>query len=283
MEKVLSPIVEASILQVMMSTDNLVLVDAGSGESAKEAYIQKHIKGALFVDLNSQLSDIKDDPANGGRHPLPSTEDFAKLLINLGITLESHIVIYDTNYGANAAARFWWMLTAAGHQKVQVLNGGFQAAEKEHLPMETGLQTATSQGAYTIDKWLLPTASMQEVATTVNTSNGLVIDVRDTPRYNGEVEPIDTVAGHIPGAVNIPFKENLSPDFKFKSPQALLEKYNTAFEGKDPDHIIIHCGSGVTACHTLLATAYAGLPIPKLYVGSWSEWSRNNNPMFTLD
>ncbi|GLB52520.1 sulfurtransferase [Neptunitalea chrysea] len=282
MKSNLSPIITGTSLRSVLNSSSVIIIDAGSSPKAQENYQKNHISGAFYIDLNTQLSNIKEDAAKGGRHPLPSPEAFATVLETYGITPNSHIVIYDMFYGANAAARLWWMLTAIGHQKVQVLSGGLEAAEKAGISIDANNVPTPEKGYYTATTWALPTATIDEVASTVNLENGLVIDVRDTPRYNGKTEPIDLIAGHIPGAVNIPFKENLTEEFLFKSPEELHQKYTTAFEGKATEHIIIHCGSGVTACHTLLATAYAGLPIPKLYVGSWSEWSRNNRPIATL-
>ena len=184
--------------------------------------------------------------------------------------------MYDDSKGANAAARFWWMLKAVGHDKVQVLNGGLQAAEQFGFPMQTGINIPVPAAEnYPMQQWLLPIAQMDEVEQVSQKNDYLVIDVRDAYRYNGESEPIDLIAGHIPGAENIPFTENLDAAGLFLQPDVLKEKYAQITEGKSTDHIIVHCGSGVTACHTLLAMSYAGLEIPKLYVGSWSEWSRN--------
>jgi len=129
------------------------------------------------------------------------------------------------------------------------------------------------------DHWQLPTADINEVEANAQHEDYLVIDVRENYRYRGESEPIDLIAGHIPGAVNIPFVTNLDAEGLFLSPQTLKSKYETALDNRKADHVIVHCGSGVTACHTLLAMDYAGLEIPKLYVGSWSEWSRNNKPI----
>ncbi|MEO6220841.1 MAG: sulfurtransferase [Ginsengibacter sp.] len=276
-----SPIINAKELLQLKPGENLVLIDARSGTDAKEKYMREHLQNALFVDLNKQLADIKPDLADGGRHPLPDPEKFSMLVQELGIDPDSHVVIYDDKYGSNAAARFWWMLTAIGHVKVQVLDGGFEAALKAGFPSNS-LKTNPSPGiSYNSQSWKLPAASLHEVEAAAGRKEFIVIDVREKYRYDGESEPIDLIAGHIPGAVNIPFTSNLDESGLFLSPSELRQKYLTALHEVNPENVIVHCGSGVTACHTLLAMAYAGLTIPKLYTGSWSEWSRNNMPIAT--
>jgi thiosulfate/3-mercaptopyruvate sulfurtransferase len=277
----ISPVIQPTELLNLHQTENLVLVDASNGKDAKLHYAKKHLDGALHVDLNTQLADIKEDLSNGGRHPLPDLQKFSETLTGLGISPGSHVVIYDDKNGANAAARLWWMLKSAGHNKVQVLNGGFQAAEKIGFPTNSKTEISHAEETYDIQKWHLPMADLFETEQFSHNENKIIIDVRDADRYNGEIEPIDLIAGHIPGAVNIPFTENLDENGLFLPPDKLKEKYQKAFGETQSENIIVHCGSGVTACHTLLAIAYAGLRIPKLYPGSWSEWSRNKKPMKT--
>jgi thiosulfate/3-mercaptopyruvate sulfurtransferase len=231
--------------------------------------------------LNTQLADIKEDLSIGGRHPLPKLEDFLQTISNLGISPESHVIIYDDKNGANAAARFWWMLKAIGHEKVQVLDGGFQEAAKHDFPMCSKPTIIKPTDSYQISDWKLPTATIAEVENVSQSANHLVIDVREQARFNGETEPIDLIAGHIPGAKNVPFAENLDENGLFLAPDALKTKYENIFENIQSENIIFHCGSGVTACHSILALAHAKMEIPKLYVGSWSEWSRNNKPIAT--
>lgn len=271
----LSPLVQASELSALYKSENLIIIDASNGKNAYENYKHQHLDKALFVDLNIQLADIKEDLANGGRHPLPTIGQFSKTLSGLGISKDSHVVVYDDRKGSNAAARFWWMLKAIGHDKVQVLDGGFQEAQRVASPINSKMATAVPSRPYAIESWKLPVAAMDEVEKASQDQNCIIIDVRDSERYRGEKEPIDLIAGHIPGAINIPFTENLNDQGLFLSPQELKHKYLGIFDGIATDNIIVHCGSGVTACHTLLAFASAGLDIPKLYVGSWSEWSRN--------
>ncbi len=281
MTEKMSPIIQASELRKLIPSKNVILVDADNGKDAKSNYEAKHIEGAFFLDLNTQLADIKEDVSIGGRHPLPNTRDFANTLSSLGITPTSHMVIYDDKLGANAAARLWWMSKSIGHEKVQVLNGGIQAAEKHGLPLTSKTETPNAAEVYEVNQWKLPMADMDEVESVSQSKDHLVIDVRDASRYDGFTEPIDLIAGHIPGAINVPFTENLDDDGLFLSPDILKRNYETIFGNLKTENIIVHCGSGVTACHTLLAMAYADLELPKLYVGSWSEWSRNNKPIAT--
>lgn len=277
MQNEISPIIQPAELLALANDPNLVLIDASAGSKAR--YDENHLAGALYIDLNTDLADIKADYADGGRHPLPTTDQFAAVLGKFGISPSSHVVIYDDKNGANAAARFWWMLKAIGHPKVQVLNGGFNAAIEAGFATSHQKETAKETGRYPAGNWNLTQADLSEAEEASRNGKQLIIDVRDANRYAGLTEPIDLIAGHIPGATNIPFTENLDSRGFFLEPAALKAKYEKAIAGFGPTQTIVHCGSGVTACHTLLAMAYAGLPIPKLYVGSWSEWSRNDKAM----
>lgn len=268
----MSPIISPSELK-NLPTENLIILDARAGKEMYQNYLKKHIKGARFIDLDKDLAEIGENAAFGGRHPLPSVEKFAATLSNLGISEGFHIVIYDDKNGSNAAARAWWMLRSFGLKNVQVLDGGFQNAEKESLEFSSGEETFAKSEFIRKENWLLPTSSLEVVENELTSSSSTVIDVRDAYRYKGESEPIDLVAGHIPGAINIPFSENLDENGNFLKPEVLKEKYSKLLENK-PANLIIHCGSGVTACHTILALEYAGFQVTNLYVGSWSEWSR---------
>lgn len=269
----MKPIITATELLEIFNQENLVILDARTGKNARESYLEKHIKGARFIDLDKDLAEIGENAAFGGRHPLPKISKFAETLQNLGISEDSHVVVYDLANGGNAAARCWWMLRAFGLEKVQVLSGGFQTAEKEGVQTNSGEEIFEKTSFILRENWSWPTSTLEEVEKEITENSATVIDVRDAYRYRGESEPIDLVAGHIPGGVNIPFSENLDENGVFLSPEILKEKYETLLSQK-PEKLIIHCGSGVTACHTILALDYAGFPIPNLYVGSWSEWSR---------
>ena len=277
----LSPIIKPAALLSLYQNEDLILIDASNGKDAKENYTKKHLEGALHVDLNTQLAHIKKDVSIGGRHPLPSLEEFSVVLTSLGITPKKHIVIYDDKNGSNAAARFWWMLKSIGHEKVQVLDGGFEATVKIGFPISSKKEIPLKTEPHKIDKWFLPLADITEIDKVCQDDNFLIVDVREKERFDGAKEPIDLVAGHIPNAINIPFSSNLDSDGFFLSPEQLKANYSKVFGTKKSENIFVHCGSGVTACHTLLALDYAGIEIPKLYVGSWSEWSRNSKPIET--
>ncbi|ASK31324.1 sulfurtransferase [Chryseobacterium sp. T16E-39] len=277
----MSPIISASELKNLQNK-NLIILDARVGKDVYATYLEKHIKGARFINLDKDLAEIGEDAAFGGRHPLPNVEKFAQTLSELGISEDAHIIVYDDKSGSNAAARAWWMLRSFGFENVQVLDGGFQAAEKEGLEFTSGAETFERAVSIKKDGWLLPVVRLEDVENELENNFSTVIDVRDAYRYKGESEPIDLVAGHIPGAINIPFSENLDENGTFLQPDILKAKYAVLLRDK-PEDLIIHCGSGVTACHTILALDYAGLPIPKLYVGSWSEWSRREGKEIAKD
>lgn len=272
----ITPLISLDEFLKIQSQANVLLFDASNGKDAYENYKKNHISGAQFVDLDSQLAAIKEDYSIGGRHPLPDIEKFAEVLQDLGISPDKQVIIYDDKNGANAAARFWWMLKSVGHDQVQVLNGGLQAAIKQQVPMRSGIERRQrTAGPYPVQGWGLTTIAMNDVEKIAQHPDYLVIDVRANERYAGTYEPIDLIAGHIPGAINIPFTENLDENGLFLDPIALKQKYESICSDFSPENLIVHCGSGVSACHTLLAFDYAGMPIPRLYVGSWSEWSRN--------
>ena len=271
----LSPIIEVDELMQISENQNLRIFDVRTGSNAKENYIKKHLEYSVFVDLNSDLAEI-DDPKNGGRHPLPKFEDFIKILGELGIDKNSHVVIYDDKNGANAAARFWWMLRAVGHKNVQVLNGGLHVAQNQNYSLSS-VEEYYPETKYISDyqDWQLPQVWIDDVKKASQDSDSMIVDVRESQRFDGIMEPIDLVAGHIPNAHNFPFIDNLDEKGLFKSPEVLRNLYSELFDNYEKSKIIFHCGSGVTACHSLLALDYAGFDIPNLYVGSWSEWSRN--------
>lgn len=273
-------IISATELKQILNSPNLVILDARTGKDARNSYLEQHIKGARFIDLDKDLAAVAENAAFGGRHPLPSPEQFSETLSNLGIDENSQVVVYDTSSGANAAARAWWMLRSIGLEKVSVLDGGLKSAEKEHVEMISGAENFDKKDFQIKTYWQFPLTTIDDVEAGLKNKTSTVIDVRDAYRYRGESEPIDLVAGHIPGADNVPFSENLDENGNFLSPEILHEKYSAFLNGK-PNDLIIHCGSGVTACHTILAMAHAGFEVPKLYVGSWSEWSRRDKEIAT--
>lgn len=280
MEKRLTPLISVEEVSALLTNPHVVMIDARGGPDARERFQSGHLRGAIFIDLESQLSSKGPDAQAGGRHPLPDPADFGSVLGHAGITPASHVIVYDDKAGANAAARFWWMMRAIGHGRVQVIDGGLTLMQQKGLPMEQGPSPSLSQApSYPALKWSMPMADITAVDNARSDRDSLVIDVREGYRYRGESEPIDPVAGHIPGAVNIPYLDNLQADGRFKSSQSLEEKYRQVAGAPKQKKVIVHCGSGVTACHTLLAMAVAGIDDAQLYVGSWSEWCRRDKPV----
>jgi thiosulfate/3-mercaptopyruvate sulfurtransferase len=242
----------------------------------RAAYDAGHLPGAIHLDLDRDLSAATapgHDPARGGRHPLPSPEVFARTLGAAGITPTIHVVAYDAASGANAAARLWWMLRALGHDRVQVLDGGLPAVAA--LGSTTEVPAIVAAPPYPHHRWRLATVDADDVDARRTLPGWIVLDVRSAERFRGEQEPIDPIAGHIPGARNLPFADNLTAAGRYKPATELRAQYERFLGDVPVDHLIVHCGSGVTACHTLLALELAGLPGATLYVGSWGEWVRN--------
>jgi thiosulfate/3-mercaptopyruvate sulfurtransferase len=246
------------------------------------AYAAGHLEGALHADLGVHLSAASEpgfDPARGGRHPLPSPARWAARLGAWGIGPDTRVVAYDAAGGGNAAARLWWMLRAFGHEAVAVLDGGLPAAQAAGLALTTAVPAVAARPIYPRDAWALPTVELDAVVARLGDPGWKVLDVRSAERWRGEVEPLDPVPGRIPGTVNLPFSENLGPDGRFKPPAALRALYQRLLGATAPERLVVHCGSGVTACHTLLALDVAGLHGATLYVGSYSEWCRSGRPL----
>jgi thiosulfate/3-mercaptopyruvate sulfurtransferase len=275
----MSPLIE--IKELRSEKDPIILIDARAGADARQRYDAGHLEGAQFADLDKDLALLPQNAANGGRHPLPPIQAFAKKLGEWGITPDSHVVVYDDKAAAFGGARLWWMLRAIGHKKVQVLNGGLKAAIDAGVPLSTEPYTAPATAPYPVPNNFAGTVDIEETGKAAQDSHKMVIDVRETPRYLGQTEPIDLIAGHIPGAENMPYTLNLDEKGKYKSPEELNAAYKKLLGSVKPEDVIVHCGSGVTACHTLLGMDYAGIEGPKLYVGSWSEWSRRDLPIAT--
>ena len=269
-----TPLISPSELQEL---DAAVIIDARVSISD---YARGHLRNALYANLETHLSTATHpdhDSARGGRHPLPPFESWRRTVGSWGITPDTNVVIYDDQAGANAAARVWWMLRALGHEHVAVLDGGLRAAVDAGLELTTDPPAVKAQPAYAGAGWQRPTVTIDEVDELRQDPSWTVLDVRSAERFRGETEPIDPVAGHIPGAVNLPFVENLR-EGRFKSADELHAQYEKFLDGRSPERLIVHCGSGVTACHTLLALEAAGFDGASLYVGSWGEWCRNDLP-----
>lgn len=241
------------------------LMDVGAG---RRAYDAGHIPGAAFAHIDEDLSGSKS--GRNGRHPLPRREDLAQAFRRWGVDDDTQIVAYDAQ-GGNFAVRLWWLARWLGHTRVAVLDGGWPA-----WLAKTGLSStepaARRPGHFSDRPSLMPTVEVDDVVRNLGSRERLVLDARTPERYRGEQEPIDPVAGHIPGARNRPWQRNLNPDQTFKSAEQLREEFEAALGSTPPNKVAHQCGSGVTACHNLLAMEIAGLPGSALYPGSWSEW-----------
>ncbi len=241
-------------------------------DAADRLYAQGHIAGAVQAHLDRNLSAPSPSKAvNGGRHPLPRREIFAEWLSDVGFHNDMQAVVYDRN-GANYCGRLWWMLKWAGHEAVAVLDGGLQAWEAAGGAMQTGVPDTPAVARFNLRPEKAVLATTASVAGNLGRPTQTVLDARATARFRGEVEPLDPVAGHIPGALNRPFALNLGPDGRFKSPEELRSEFEALLAGRDPASVVHHCGSGVSAVPNVLGMEIAGLGRTALYAGSWSEW-----------
>jgi thiosulfate/3-mercaptopyruvate sulfurtransferase len=265
------PIVDSNWLrsQLAQRPDDVMICDVRStmsGADPANDHLVRHLPRARLVLLESALA---VEPARTeGRHPLPTPAAFAHALDELGISNDATVVAYD-NQGGAFAGRLVWMLRIIG-QLAALLDGGIDAWDG---PIETG-PVATQSVEREAVEWPLDAIADADQVVDHIAAGGVVIDSRAAERYAGEVEPIDAVAGHVPGAINLVFGENLGPDGRFRTPAQLAERFSQA--RTDP-RAIVYCGSGVTACHNALAMEYAGLDLPRVYVGSWSGWSFDTN------
>lgn len=267
-------------LQTLLDQPSLAVIDCrfdlGNPEAGRQAYLEAHIPGARYADLNRDLSSPVGP--NTGRHPLPAPEAFARWLDTMGIGNLTQVVAYDAANGS-MSARLWWLLRWLGHDAVAVLDGGFkawtahggalQSGPAQPAPAIPGTMSFTPRIAA---GGVLSTAELEQA---LRDPQRVLVDARAPERFAGTVEPIDPVAGHIPGAVNHPFTDNLSTDGTFLPAAEIKRRWQQRLAGKPAEHLIAMCGSGVTACHNLLSLEVAGLPGAKLYPGSWSEWIRD--------
>ncbi len=248
------------------------LAEPAAGEAL---FAQAHIPGAVYAHLDTALS-AKGDPAvtgaaSGGRHPLPSREAFAAWLGSVGFDNTMQAVVYDRQ-GSLYCGRLWWMLKWAGHENVAVLDGGLQAWQAAGAAVESGAQRATSASNYALALALTALTTIETVASRLGRSTQTLLDARGAPRFLGEVEPLDPVAGHIPGALNRPFALNMETDARFKPAATLRAEFEALLGQRDPATVVHHCGSGVSAVPNILAMEIAGLGRTALFAGSWSEW-----------
>ncbi len=271
-------LISAAELQAQRASSaaDLVILDCGfdlaDPAAGERAYAAGHLPGALYAHLDRDLTGAKT--GTNGRHPLPMRDVFAVRAGAWGIGERTQVVTYDAQ-GGPYAARAWWMLRWLGHETVSVLDGGLAAWLAAGGTLETRTAVARSRVAYPSRASAVPTLDAHALQEALARSEACVVDARAPERYRGEVEPLDTVAGHIPGAVNRFFKDNLDAQGHFKAPQVLREEFaRLGIRGATvAGSAVVHqCGSGVTACHNLLAMAHAGMDGAALYPGSWSEW-----------
>ena len=238
-----------------------------------ESYQEAHIPGAVYAHLDRDLSGPVTPRT--GRHPLPDVDEMGRRLEKFGIRASSQVVVYDTSGGAYAG-RLWWLLRFLGHSAAAVLDGGFGRWQSEGRPTATWIETPPTGSFAPNPDWSM-VASAEEVERIRQDPAYRLIDARAPERFRGEREPIDPVAGHIPGAVNRFYGENLAPDGAFLPAQTLRQQFAHLIGQTAPENVVVYCGSGVTSIHHILAMELAGLPGARLYVGSWSEWIRDEN------
>jgi len=266
----MSPLIHVNQLENLLNNKANILIcdcrcDLTQTTAGREAYAAGHIPGAIYVDLDKDLSDFKT--GTNGRHPLPTPDQWAQKRQLLGIDTLTHVIAYD-DHGSVYASRLWWMLRAIGHDKVQVLDGGLASwkgsistVTRVPTPLHNPLKPMQYQGLVLVDM----------VLKNLSSPGKIVLDARSADRFHGQNETFDPVGGHIPGAMNRFFKDNLV-SAEFKSPEMIRNEFTELLGNTHASNVIHQCGSGVTACHNLLAMEIAGLSGSLLYAGSWSEW-----------
>lgn len=282
-------------LQLLQTSGKPLMVfdcsfDLMNPPAGHEQYLQAHIPTAVFADLDKNLSAPHGSPddkgqvatsnqaVSGGRHPLPTRERFSVWLSSIGFSNDMQAVVYDRN-GANYCGRLWWMLRWAGHDAVAVLDGGLQAWQTAGQAVRSGEEAAHFQSNFELGQPLETLKTVDQVESDLGQPTQTLIDARAPARYRGEVEPMDPVAGHIPGALNRPFASNIAADGRFKPAALLKAEFDELLAGRDPATIVHQCGSGVSATPNVLAMRIAGFAPTALFAGSWSEWcSQPNRP-----
>ena len=265
-------LIDTAVVCDHLNDPNWIIVDCRFSlkdvMTGRQAYEASHIPGAVYADLNHDLSS-HDPVTDQGRHPLPSPEQMRSVFGRLGIDSGKQVVLYD-NFNHAFASRMWWMLRYMGHDAVAVLNGGWGAWAELDLPMVVGVER-NAEAIFDGEPragWLVQVSDVLE--------QKRLVDSRSAERYRGEVEPLDAIAGHIPGATNYFYGQHLDQDGRFLPIDQIKANLDLLFEDVPVVDTTFYCGSGVSACVNLLAVAHAGLGTPRLYVGSWSEWSRLN-------
>ncbi|RKP44107.1 sulfurtransferase [Cohnella endophytica] len=277
----MSAVVPVKWLFARLYEPDIVIVDCrftmGKPDAGRTAYEEEHIPGAVYLDLERDLSAPVEEDGHGGRHPLPDIAELAARLGKVGISNESRVVAYDDQGGA-MASRLWWLMKYLGHENVFVMEGGFTAWKN------AGLLTSSEQKVLIPARFLATVqhnmlVEVEEVRESLGKAGVVLVDSREAPRYRGEVEPLDRVAGHIPGARNFFWAEGRRADGTWKSADEQRERFASLSQ---EDEIIVYCGSGVTATPNVLALREAGFVRVKLYAGSWSDWiSYADNPIAT--
>jgi thiosulfate/3-mercaptopyruvate sulfurtransferase len=272
-----STLISAADLKAQIDRPDWIVVDCrfslADAELGAKNYRRGHLPNARYAHLDKDLSSAITSLT--GRHPLPDFRALTQKLGHWGIDNRSQVIVYDDAGGA-FAGRLWWLLRTLGHDKVAVLDGGIKLWQKKGYPVTTALPMVkpTAFRPYLQDaSWL----TAEQVQNRLAARSICLIDARTPERYRGEVEPIDPVAGHVKGAVNRPFQANLAASGEFLPAEQLRRQFQTLIGDRPPEQVVHMCGSGVTACHNLLAMEHAGLKGSKLYAGSWSEWIRNKN------
>jgi thiosulfate/3-mercaptopyruvate sulfurtransferase len=269
----LTTLIDTGTLADRLTDPALVVVDCRfdltDATVGQREYAMRHIPGAGYVSLDRDLSGEKN--GRNGRHPQPDPASLIDTFGRLGIDASVQVVAYDQDTGIYAS-RLWWLLRWLGHNAVAVLDGGFAKWDAEHRPVRSGVETPVPRTFAGVPRagWMV---NADDVERAMATGDSLLVDARAPERYLGQSETLDRVAGHIPGAANHFFKWNLSSDGTFLMPGEIRERVRTSVGDMPPERLICYCGSGVTACHNLLALEHAGLGGSRLYVGSWSEWS----------
>ena len=271
-----TPLISAAELEARLGDADLRVVDCrfdlGDTEAGRREWLAGHVPGAVFADLDRDLAGSVS--AETGRHPLPPVDVIATRLGELGIGNTTSVVVYDAGSGA-LAARAWWLLRWLGHEDVRLLERGLSGWTADGRGLESG-ETEVEPRSFIPEPRTGVTISTEQLAERMAEPSGfLLVDARDAARFRGEVEPIDPVAGHIPGALNIPFTDLIDAEGGFLSVPELRERFAQVHAHGNEVPWAVMCGSGVTACHLAVAAAVAGYPEPLLYVGSWSEWIRD--------
>lgn len=267
------PLISPEELQALHESDDCVVVDCrftlGDPSAGRTAWAAGHIPGARYAHLDEDLAGPVGE--RGGRHPLPDPATFARRVADWGIA-EGHLVVAYDDAGGAIAGRLWWLMRCFGHARVAVLDGGYSAWRAAGLPVETRAPSVEAAAAREPGAAQMAVVDADELDAAIRDGSRLLIDVRDARRFAGEVEPLDRVAGHVPGAVNLPLTGNLDAAGRFLDAEALRARFKAVVGQRQATELVVMCGSGVSACQTLVALEHAGLTGAALYVGSWSDW-----------